>query len=426
VRTASTHRRSKRLAEEIANTQFERILSNSSQIALIGIGLFALVVALHLGQVILAPVFCAIVIGLMFGPVQDLLERRGVPDAASAGVVILGFLIVIGVAIFAFAAPLADWVERIPVIWQRLQTELAKWQEPLAAIGNLQEQIKGVLGNDQAMTVEVEDSGAMIDMALIAPAILSQIAIFLLSLYFFMATRDNFRISVLALCVTRRMRWRMAHVFRDVEEKVSRYLLTISMVNIGVGAVVTLVTWLLGMPTPLLWGALAAVLNYVPFVGQALMAAILFLVGMSTSPDLVGAALPVIAYWVINFIEGNFVSPNLLGRTMTINPFLIFLSLAFWIWTWGPVGGLIAVPSLLMLYSIATHILPMGDIVATRRERAAVVQKAAVDMAKGDKQAVAVTVEAEPVSPKPVRPAPRSRAKSAAAKPSAVKPATAK
>jgi predicted PurR-regulated permease PerM len=421
VRTASPHRRSKRLAEEIANTQFERILSNSSQFAVIGIGLFAGVAALHLGQVILAPVFLAIVIGLMFGPVQDLLERRGVPDAVSAGVVILGFLVIIGVAIFAFAAPLADWVERVPIIWQRLQSELAKWQEPLAAIGNLQEQIKGVLGNDEAMTVEVEDSGAMIDLALIAPAILSQVLIFLLSLYFFMATRDSIRISALALCVTRRMRWRMAHVFRDVEEKVSRYLLTISMVNIGVGIVMTLVTWGLGMPTPLLWGAMAAILNYVPFVGQAVMAAVLFLVGMSTSPDLVGASLPVIAYWVINFIEGNFVSPNLLGRTMTINPFMIFLSLAFWIWAWGPVGGLVAVPSLLILYSIATHILPMGDAVATRRERA-VAQKAAADAAEGEKEAA----KTDPVpgqraaevvtAPKPARRTTRPRAKAVTAK----------
>jgi predicted PurR-regulated permease PerM len=236
----------------------------------------------------------------------------------------------------------------------------------------------------------------MIDMALIAPAILSQIAIFLLSLYFFMATRDSFRISVLALCVTRRMRWRMAHVFRDVEEKVSRYLITISMVNIGVGAVVTLVTWALGLPTPLLWGALAAVTNYVPFVGQALMALVLFLVGMSTSPDLLGAVLPVLAYWVINFVEGNFVTPNLLGRTMTINPFLIFLSLAFWIWTWGPVGGLVAVPSLLMLYSIAMHILPMRDPASSRRERATVARRAAADTVEGTREAEKTAAPAAP------------------------------
>jgi predicted PurR-regulated permease PerM len=144
-----------------------------------------------------------------------------------------------------------------------------------------------------------------------------------------------------------------------VEEKVSRYLLTISMVNIAVGVVVGTLMAIIGMPSPVLWGALAAVLNYIPFVGQAVMALILFLVGLGTQSGLEGAILPVGLYWLVNFFEGNFVTPNLLGRTMMMNPFLIFLSLAFWIWAWGPVGGLVAVPSLLILYSFATNILPM-------------------------------------------------------------------
>ncbi len=221
------------------------------------------------------------------------------------------------------------------------------------------------------------------------PAIFAQVLIFLVSLYFFLATRDQIRIATLSLCVSRRMRWRTAHVFRDVEQKVSKYLLTITMVNCGVGVVVALLMWAIGMPSPILWGALAAVLNYIPFVGQAFMALILFLVGLATGGDLGSAILPVGLYWVVNFVEGNFVSPNLLGRTMTINPFMIFLSLTFWIWAWGPVGGLIAVPSLLVLYSIVTHILPTRQV-TPRKARRLVNQKATRDM-----------VEAEPTSAPP-------------------------
>jgi predicted PurR-regulated permease PerM len=179
------------------------------------------------------------------------------------------------------------------------------------------------------------------------------------------------------------MRWRTAHVFRDVEQKVSKYLLTITMVNLGVGVVVGLLMWAIGMPSPILWGALAAVLNYIPFVGQAFMAVILFLVGLTNGGDLGNAMLPVALYWAVNFIEGNFVSPNLLGRTMTINPFMIFLSLTFWLWAWGPVGGLIAVPSLLVLYSIVTHILPTSQV-TPRKSRRLVNQKATTDMADAE------------------------------------------
>src|SRR5690606_34003387 len=162
----------------------------------------------------------------------------------------------------------------------RLQEQLANLREPMESLGALQEQLKGVLGSGTAMEVTVEDGSTVTGIALLAPAILAQVLIFLVSLYFFLATREQIRIATLSLCVSRRMRWRTAHVFRDVEQKVSKYLLTITMVNIGVGVVVTLLMWAIGMPSPILWGALAAVLNYIPFVGQAFMALVLFLVGL--------------------------------------------------------------------------------------------------------------------------------------------------
>jgi predicted PurR-regulated permease PerM len=311
----------------------------------------------------------------------------------SAGLVVLLFLTVIIAGGALFYGPLSEWAERIPVIWARLQTEMRNWQEPLATIGALQEQVKSVFGGDATMEVSVQDGSTVTGIALMAPALLAQVLVFLVSLYFFLATRENIRIATLSLCFSRRMRWRTAHVFRDVEQKVSKYLLTISMVNVGVGIVVTLLMWAIGMPSPILWGALAAVLNYVPFVGQAFMALILFLAGLGTGGGLGAAMLPVGLYWAVNFVEGNFVTPNLLGATMTVNPFLIFLSLTFWLWAWGPIGGLIAVPSLLIVLSVITHILPVREL-APRKERRLVAQKTRRDV-----------VEAEPVAPPPEPPA---------------------
>jgi predicted PurR-regulated permease PerM len=234
------------------------------------------------------------------------------------------------------------------------------------------------------------------------------VLIFLASLYFFLATRENIRVATLSLCVSRRMRWRTAHVFRDVEQKVSKYLITISLVNIGVGVVVASLMAVIGMPSPIFWGALAALLNYVPFVGQGLMAIILFLVGLSVQPDLAGALLPVGLYWAVNFVEGNFVSPNLLGRTMTINPFLIFLSLTYWLWAWGPVGGLIAVPSLLILYSIVTHILPVRQV-TPRKVRRKLDAKASEDVEVALEETSPAKVEAKEEKPAPKAVAPRRK-----------------
>ncbi|QDZ11000.1 AI-2E family transporter [Devosia ginsengisoli] len=325
--------------QDMSESQFERITGNAARVAIVFMGFLALLFALQVGQVFLAPVTLAIVIGLMFGPVADRVERFGVPPALSAGVVVLMLIGVIAAGVTLFAVPLSEWVARAPMIWAKLQQQLASLQGPLQSVSAFQEQISSILGSDSAMAVTVEDGGQVISLAMLAPAILAQMLIFLASLYFFVATRDHIRISVLSLCVSRRMRWRTAHVFRDVEQKVSRFLLSITFINFCVGCAVSLAMWAIGMPSPILWGAMAAVLNYIPYVGQGVMVLVLLAVGLGTQTELTGILLPVACYVGINFVEGQIVTPHFIGRTMTLNPFLIFLSITFWLWAWGPVGG---------------------------------------------------------------------------------------
>ena len=350
-------------ADALSESQFERISANAARIATILIGFLALLVALKVGEVFLAPITLAIVVGLMFGPVADRVERLGVPPALSAGVVVIMLLCVIAGGILLFAVPLSEWVARAPMIWNKLQLQLANLQGPLEAVSAFQDQISSIFGSDNAMAVTVEDGGQVIGVALIAPAILAQILIFLASLYFYVATRDHIRISVLSLCVSRRMRWRTAHVFRDVEARVSRFLLSITFINLCVGCAVSLAMWAIGMPSPILWGAMAAVLNYIPYVGQGVMVLVLVSVGLGTQTGLENILLPVGCYVTINFIEGQIVTPHFIGRTMTLNPFIIFLSITFWLWAWGPVGGLVAVPTLLIATSMLAHMLPSKPLV---------------------------------------------------------------
>ena len=350
-------------------SQFERLLANAGRLSVVFLGLLALLVALHTGQVFLAPVTLAIIVGLMFGPVADRLERVGVPPVLSAALVVLMLIAVIALGIALFAVPLSEWVRRAPVMWQRLQEQLATLEGPLQTVNSIREQVTSMFRDGQAMTVTVEDNAQVFTLAMLAPAIGAQILIFLASLYFFLATRDHIRISVLSLCVSRRMRWRTAHVFRDVEAKVSRYLISITIINICVAIAVTLAMWAIGMPSPPLWGALAGVLNYIPYVGQAVMIVILLAVGLGTQAELWAILLPVACYVAINFTEGQIVTPHFIGRTMTLNPFIIFLSITFWLWSWGPVGGLIAVPTLLIAQSLLTHALPSKPLMPKRPVR---------------------------------------------------------
>jgi len=363
--------------------QFDRVIGQASRLAVLMTGALALVVALALGKVVLAPISLAIVVGLMFGPVADGLERRRIPSGISAALVVVLFIGVLLLAGALFTAPLLAWIERGPALWARLQSQLVALKAPLETMGAIQDQLKTLMGANAALTVKLQDGGPVQDVALMAPSVLADVLLFLFGLYFFLATRHHIRISVLSLCFSRRVRWRSAHVFRDVELKISRFLLSAAAINSGVGIATALAMWGLGMPSPLLWGAMAAVLNFIPYVGQATMFVVLFGVGLGTQPSILWAIVPVVVYAAINMTADQIVFPHLVGRALTLNPFVIFVSIAFWLWIWGPMGGFVAVPSLLIIQSVIMHIFPTTQNVP-KIVRRKLEQKALQDTGEAD------------------------------------------
>lgn len=358
--------RPKGLPIQMGPVEFQLLLANTARFGIILIACVVGIAALMIGRPLLLPVALAVIVGLMFGPVADSLERRGVSPGVSAAIVVLILIFLILGSILSFAVPLSEWVARAPLIWEKTRASLMDLKEPFEALSGLQDQLKTVLGGETAMEVTVAEGNPVTDIALLAPAILGEILVFLVSLYFYLATRQSIQMSILSLCVTRRLRWRTAHVFRDVENKVSRFLLSVTFLNVCVGVVMTIATWWLGLPSPVLWGALAFILNYIPYVGQAILIAILLAVGLGTQVGWVAILAPVGVYLVVNFIEGQVIFPHFVGRSVELNPFLIFLSIIFWIWAWGPFGALVAVPALLIVESFLSHVLP-SPVLAPRR-----------------------------------------------------------
>lgn len=342
-------------------SNLEVTLARSAQVATVVVGVLAVIVALDAGEFILSPILLGITIGLMLGPIATRLERQGLWPTLSAALVVVIFVGILGALLLALAAPLSFWIERIPAIWSDLRGRLAEWQAPIEAMRDFQTQLRTVTVGDEGLTVSVDDGSTVTTLATLAPGLIGQLLLFFASLYFFVATRHETRAFALKLCLKRRLRWRVAHIFRDVERLVSRYLLSISLINFGHGAAVSLATWAMGVPSPLLWGAIAAVFNFVPYLGPALTAVILFGVGLAEFDTLGASFMPVAVYFAIHFIEAQFVTPLVIGRTMTLNPFLVLLALAFWLWLWGPIGGFIAIPNLLMIYAIVWNLVPGLD-----------------------------------------------------------------
>ncbi len=335
----------------------ELLLSRGSQVATIVIGLVALVFALKAGEYILAPATLGIVLGLMLGPVASRLERQGMPPGLSAALVVILFIMGLGLFTLAIATPLAFWVSRLPQLWTDLQAQLADLKGPLEAIRGMRDQLREATGGGN-LTVSVDEGMGVESVAILAPALIGQVLIFFACLFFFVATRHQTRTAVLKLCLNRRMRWRVAHIFRDTERMVSRYLLSITIINIAEGVAVGVGLWLLGIPSAPLWGAIAALTNFVVFIGPVVMVGVLFMVGLAEFDTLGGSVLPVAIYLTINMIEAQFVTPTVIGRTMTLNPFIVLLALVFWIWLWGALGGFVAIPALLIVYAIIRNIVP--------------------------------------------------------------------
>nr|WP_321443320.1 AI-2E family transporter [uncultured Cohaesibacter sp.] len=328
----------------------EFILKRCAFISLIFMAIVLLIVVLHLAKAILSPLFLAVIVGLVLGPMADRIESIGIPAWLSAMLMVAFFLTAIAIALVGFAVPLSEWLDRLPQIWLRLQAELADWKGFLASVTSLQEQLNAMTGAAVSdVTVNVSETNTVAQVAFLAPSLAAQIILFLACLFFFIATRNGLRRTILAQLKKGRRRIKLARVLVKIEKQISSYMLHITLINITLAFVVSGALWVMDVPSPILWGLLAGVLNFVIYIGPAIMTFIMLAVGLAVSTDFSGIVTPAATYLFINFLEAQFLTPMVLGRVMTLNPFVIFFSLVFWIWLWGPVGGFIAVPILMMI-----------------------------------------------------------------------------
>ena len=148
----------------------------------------------------------------------------------------------------------------------------------------------------------------------------------------------------------------------DIERNLAGYLTVVTMINAALGVIVAIGAWLLGFPNPVIFGLLALLLNYVPYVGPAVMVVVLFGVGLVTFPSLGQALIAPLAFVLLTTMEGHFITPTIVGRRVTLNPLLIFLALAFWTWMWGPIGAFLAAPLSIIGLVVVNHLVPSEDV----------------------------------------------------------------
>jgi predicted PurR-regulated permease PerM len=174
---------------------------------------------------------------------------------------------------------------------------------------------------------------------------------------FYLVYQKHIRNSIVQVFKDREERLGMLRILSEIDESMSVYFGTFTIVNLCLAIVTTTLTWIVGLPNPLLWGVLAGVLNYVPYIGPGIVTGTLAVVGLMTFSSLTQALIAPAVFLAIVTIEGNFITPTVMGQRLELNPFAVFLSIAFCTWLWGPIGAFLAVPLLLATTMMIAHVL---------------------------------------------------------------------
>jgi predicted PurR-regulated permease PerM len=332
----------------------------TAQAATIVMCIIALGVLLYLARALILPVLCAFTVGMTLGPAIAATSSRRIPTWLIAIATVVFFVALINLAILLLAGPASELMARAPEFGRALADKLHVFDRVLAALSQFQQTL-GILPSRNGLHFDpAQAAGALL--TTITPAALQLalgLVLFFATLFFFILARSGFRRHTVNFFATREGRLRALKILNDIEENLGGYLIVVSTINLALGVATTLLAYVLGLPTPILWGAMAFVLNYVPYVGPAIMDLLLFAIGILTFPTLLGALLPPALFLGITTLEGQIITPAIVGRrVLSLPPLAIFLSIAFWTWFWGPVGALLATPILIVGRIVLAHIYP--------------------------------------------------------------------
>lgn len=353
---------SAKLGEQIA-----RALPPSARtLAVVGLLCIAVGCVLYLARVVFIPLTFALMLSFLLSPAVTWLQRWHVPRSAGAALVVFALMGGVGFAVVELANPATEWIGRSPKVLQALERKVRPWRRPVKSVSELAQRV-------ERMT-QVEDKKSPQEVTLEKPGILSLALdtvwavaagglVTLFALYFTLLTGDVLLARVIAWVPDLNQR-RTAEVIDSIQRGMSKYLRIVFAINFVVGCGVAVAMLLLGMPNPFLWGALAMVVNFVPYVGPFVGILTVGAVALASFDDTTAAMLPPLVYLALTSVEGNVVTPLILGRTCELDPLVIFVWLLFWGWLWGIAGAIVAVPMLMLIKLMCERSIVLHPIAA--------------------------------------------------------------
>jgi len=334
---------------------------------LLGIFLIALIAALGYAGAFVLPVLLAVMLALILRPIVRFLARRGIPEIVTSGGLVLSVIAAAGLGFYFLSAPVSALITDLPRIANRIETKLTDFRTTSEHIQAITDKIEKITKQDaqrpaEVQKVEVAQPGLLSSFAANAPDAAARGLFTLVLLLFLLSSGDMLYAKIVRAMPTLTDKKRALGIALDIERELSRYLGTIALINSGLAICVGLALWALGVPNPVLWGVLAGVLNFIPYVGSLVGIILVATVAAGTMPTLSQAAMAPLAYLALTTIEGQFITPVLVGRRLALNPVTLFLGIAFWGWLWGVIGMLIAVPLMVAVKIFCSHIEGLATI----------------------------------------------------------------
>ena len=339
---------------EVDTVKRDRLLASLTLIAGAGL-LIAFPFALRHGAEFFLPVTAALVVAIALVPMLEWFERRGVPSKFAAFLCVVIFLMLTIFTIASIVLPAIDWIALVP---ERIGKVRAALEPLMDTYKNFERFIDRTLSEvvtpvDSTRTVRIETPNSMLGLLTAsAPHALIQLFFALLVIYFFLAGWTSMRKRTIVSRGSFEGALTTARVIQQVVDATSTYIGTITVINVTLGALTALILWQLGMDSPIMWGGIVAVLNYIPYLGPIASALLLFFGGLMTFPDAWSAMLPPAIFIGLHMVEANVITPMIVGHRLTINPLAILIALSFWAWVWGTTGALLAVPLLIIMKTI--------------------------------------------------------------------------
>jgi len=342
--------------------------ADMKSVALTGLFVLAAFYTMYFMRAMLLPLVLALLLSYLLVPLVRGLAYLKIRPLFGSAIVLVGLVGALGYGISFLSEPAAGWIEKAPYSIQQLKQKLLPLKKPIEKVAQATGEIDKLTAPEepptaaQPQTVVVKHSALSEIFLTQGPEFVASAVVMFILLYFLLAYDGVFLTKIIKITPRLGDKKKAVSIVRDIEAHISRYLLTITAINIGLGFAVGLTVHLLGLRNPVMWGVLVALLNYIPYLG-ALTGIICMTLGAVLSFDSLGYAMVFPAsYLALAILEGNFITPVVLGRSLTLNPILILIALAFWGWMWGISGMILAVPILATFKIFCDHIEPMAPV----------------------------------------------------------------